>query len=407
MTNLKWQSAYSTLRLGSSLLIIPVILAATESHEIILYGYVSFITALTLGLDLGIQSIGIARFSKLSTNDSSEFCQAILTLKRLYLFLFWIAIAALVLFSFWGDDIGHYSTEEIALLIIHSISSVVNLRLMWQDALLIGTNRLASLRKIQSLSLVLLISFFYLLNLYYSSITSFILANFISIILLRLIIVIFLNKTNLKSLIQITITPNYHIFLEDIKYILPASVTALVTSRVVYFLGLTSFEEHESALFVTLFSILNMTNFAAMVYKDSNAYELTKQVTLTFPVLKKSFLWQLTTFLTSFLVLFLLKEYIIILRPEIIHLKFITALIFYVYIFLESIAGLFSLVLLNNRDYRYVNWFVILMTLSVIILSVFSVKEFLTITNLVTIVAIGWVIYALFLLKMLYDYKQA
>jgi hypothetical protein len=272
---------------------------------------------------------------------------------------------------------------------------------MWQEALVIGTDRLMFLRRYQAISLLTMVCLFYLLCVFTSPLNSFVLANGMYILTLRFLISINLRKSGIISEVKVKKFIDYRIFFNDLRYVLPVSLVALITGRLIYFLGLTGLEDHASALFVTLYSLLSITSFMSSIYKESKAFELTKEVSFAIKFIRHSFLWQLGVFIVSFIILFCLKDLIVDYRPEFEDLGYSRAALFYIVGFLESIMALFAVVLLNNQDYSYVKWYCLIMLGLNAILTLLYFYGGLTVNVLMSLVAVGYLVYCFALLMLL------
>ena len=404
MDNLKWQSVYSILRLLSSFLVVPVIFANSDTSEVLIYGYCTFITALTVGLDLGMQSVGIARISKEIRNTLGSFGILLITLRRMYFILTIIAVLIFFVIIIGNSEILNISYLNKMLLGLHAMFSLINLRGMWQEAVSIGTKKLDVLRKVQSISLILLLIVFYVLSQYNAAIISFIIANGIYIITMRLVLFKILYKYIREALNDISKLFNFRLFFQDLKFVFPVSVVALLTGRVIYYIGLTNFDENLSALFVAVFTIISFTGFAAMIYRESKAFDLTQDIRSISSVFTMSIIWQTAVYILSFIVLFFIKDLLVQYRPELSYMSWKLALVFYFFSYMECIAGLISLVLLNNQKYGYVKWYSLVMLTVVSLLILGSNNKLLSLYNVMSIALSGQLIYVMILSKLLYDY---
>jgi len=397
LTNHKilWELIFSILRITLSIVIVPILFKYLSTSEIILYGLISLITGITNGLDLGIQNVAISHLAKYKDSET-EFLLELRPIRYIYNLIFIISsiTISLVLFSSNSLITSTFSNTQQIFLAIHTLLSLIYVKFMWLDALLISKNKIVQLRKFQILGLVLNAFTILLLHHRVGLITSYILANSIYIIVYKTLIwrqaqIPKLNTWSLKWMFQIKEIS----IIKKIKQTIPANIMAVLSSKLVILIALNKLQPNENAAFVTVITALSFTSFIGQILTQSKSFELTNSIQESRKGVLLSVLWASGSFVLALLGMITFKNAITIFRPEIELFSTVILIIFFLSSLAENVASILTLPLLYNGRFQYVQNFLGTMSLLVISLLV------LNYLNQISIYSIGLI---LFLFNIVY-----
>lgn len=390
-----WELIFSILRITLSIVIVPILFKYLSTSEVILYGLISLITGITNGLDLGIQNVAISHLAKYKDSEA-EFLLELRPIRYIYNLIFIISsiTISLVLFSSNSLITSTFSNTHQIFLAIHTLLSLICVKFMWLDALLISKNKIVQLRKFQILGLVLNAFTIILLHQRVGLITSYILANSIYIIVYKTLIwrqaqIPKLNTWSLKWMFQIKEIS----IIKKIKQTIPANIMAVLSSKLVILIALNKLQSNENAAFVTIITALSFTSFIGQIFAQSKSFELTKSIQESRKNVLLSVLWASSSFVLALLGMITFKNAITIFRPEFALFSTVILIIFFLSSLAENVASILTLPLLYNGRFQYVQNFLGTMSLLVISLLVLNYLNQISIYSIGLILSLFNIVY--------------
>jgi hypothetical protein len=352
-----------------------------------------------IGLDLGLQTLSISQLSRDNAISKKNFNCTLIEIIWLYkrLTALGLIILLIILGLFYEKILGVYSIDEIIAIIVHVITSSILLGTQYVDSALIALDKLLILRKSQIIGFVAMFVTFLIGYFFVQPILLFVISNSAYVLVYRGI-----NFWKYFRTIAHYQVLSYgfkkKIVIKDFFKIVPASFSAVVLSRYIYLVAITSLGEGYAALFVTTMSILSVTGFISQVYFQSKAFELTKKMVESKLETFVSIIWHIVTYIVSFLFLHIFIDLIGTFRPEISKINIGVIRLLYIYSCLDGLVGILGLVLLNNDIYRYLKVFSFISLVTIGAIHYMILSEKLTLIILLYFLIFSYILYFTYLL---------